>query len=214
MWKRPACGPLLTCSFHKCLLFFISRNKKSTGCVCVRVYDQRTCSAHTNRHANTVWEWGGWGFRASVCTYLYGNLPPHPHYSLPVWGGQVTEIHWFGSFHLFALFIDFHCSSSCRSLPRLRRHFHCVSSHFASRRTQAQLHAYLLVALIRVQVVLFFSPPPHFFFCFFMVDLLVVINLCNNSGSSHFVTQFESMAWMRDNLIFVKKSEKCKNMYV
>lgn len=80
MWKRPACGPLLTCSFHKCLLFFNSGNKQSTlgVCACVRVHNQRTCSVHTNRHANTVWEWGGWGFRACECTYLHGTCPTTP----------------------------------------------------------------------------------------------------------------------------------------
>ena len=41
-----------------------------------------------------------------------------------------------------------------------------------------------------------------------------MIKLCNNGCSSHFVTQFWFMTWMQDNLIFLKKPEKCKKMYV
>lgn len=101
--------------------------------------------------------------------------PTPPLQLTRVGGGQVTDIHWFGSFHLFVLFIDFHYSSSCRSLPCFRRHFHCVSSHFASRRTQAQLHAYLLASANQSTSSTFlFSPLLILCFVFFMVDLFVV----------------------------------------
>lgn len=212
-----ACGPLLTCSFHKCLLFFNSGNKQSIlgGGVCG--YTTREPALYTQ--TDTQIQYGsGVGEVSEHASALISMEPsPTPPLQLTrVGGGQVTDIHWFGSFHLFVLFIDFHYSSSCRSLPCFRRHFHCVSSHFASRRTQAQLHAYLLASANQStsSTFLFFSPPHFVFFFFLWLIYLWLINLCNNSGSSHFVTQFESMAWMRYNLIFVKKPEKCKNMYV
>lgn len=176
MWKHAVhCWHVHFTSASSSLTAGISNRYLGGVCGCVRVHNQRTCSVHTNRHANTVWEWGGWGFRACECTYLHGTFPNTPITAHPGGGGQVTDIHWFGSFHLFVLFIDFHYSSSCRSLPCFRRHFHCVSSHFASRRTQAQLHAYLLASANQsTSSTFFFSPLLILCFVFFMVDLFVV----------------------------------------
>lgn len=176
MWKRPACGPLLTCSFHKCLLFFNSGNKQSILGVCVCACTQPENLLCTHKQTRKYSMGVGWVRFQSMRVHLSPwNLPQHPHYSSPGWGGQVTNIHWFGSFHLFVLFIDFHYSSSCRSLPCFRRHFHCVSSHFASRRTQAQLHAYLLASANQSTSSTFlFSPLLILCFFFFMVDLFVV----------------------------------------
>lgn len=110
MWKRPACGPLLTCSFHKCLLFFISGNKQSTfgGCVCVCTRPENLLCIHkqTRKYSMGV----GWVRFQSKCVHLCPWKPaPPPHYSSPGWGTSDRDpLIWFFSFvcafHLFSLF--------------------------------------------------------------------------------------------------------------
>lgn len=135
MLKGPACGLPLRCSFHKCLLYFINR---------ISNRHQSWFSSHVDEALFT---------RAQICKWMMFQhsvqlspwqpvASPHP---LHIYSPQgLTEIHWFGSVHLFVLFIDFHYVAFCLSPSTSISE--CFIS-FASRRIQTELDAYLLVLI-------------------------------------------------------------------
>lgn len=156
MLKGPACGPSVTCSFHKCLhrlLFLIVGNKQSTQKCLDLVFQSYACRRGTfHTHKNmSLW--------CAIITMAIRHHRHRPASTRPRDRLRSTCLIWFCSF--VCAFIDFHYSACCQQTLQN------VSSHLLPDRYRPrQMHIYQSV-IIKVVVKKFF------FFILFMDDLLV-----------------------------------------
>lgn len=137
-------------------------------CACTQPENLLCTHKQTRKYSIGV----GWVRFQSMRVHLSPwNLPQHPHYSSPGWGGTSDRhpLIWF-----FSFVCAFHRFSLFQLLPQPSLFPPTFSLRFI-RRTQAQLHAYLLASANQSTSSTFlFSPLLILCFVFFMVDLFVV----------------------------------------